>query len=107
MLAQRLGDGQFDLIQRLVLPGGARGYRFERNGTWWLAVWHEDDVLQMPGEVETPVDVVVPLPADVASVDVTAAITQGSTATTQSVAAANSEVTLSLTSVPIFVEATP
>ena len=107
MLAARIGDGRFDAIQRLPLAGGARGYLFARGTAWWIAVWYEDDVLQMPGEVEMAVPVTVPLPVDVAGVRATTAVTVGSTPMTQVLAASGAEVTLPLTSVPVFLEAAP
>lgn len=107
LLAARIGDGAFTAIEPLSLSGGARGYRFERDGTWWICAWREDDVLQLPGESETPENVTLPIPAGTTGVNLLWAVTQSDTPTTDSLAVMGGNITVPLTSTPVFVHPVP
>lgn len=87
------------------LPAGVWAYRIARPAGELVIAWHEDDVLQLPGESETPVSVAIPL----TSKD-RAHVTPASTDIDAPVPPAvehpvvDGAVTLALTSLPMFIE---
>jgi hypothetical protein len=50
LVQDKLGDGDFDVIEPLGELTGLRGYRFERDGVPMWVLWSEDGVLQLPGD---------------------------------------------------------
>ena len=103
LLVEKFGDGRFDNIERIE-TAGVRGYRFVRGSVSSWVIWHEDDVLQLPPAVETPVAVTLPVPDGVASVTVTHALTEPGSALIETVAAESGSIPLELTSTPVFIE---
>jgi hypothetical protein len=96
----------FDSVQKLSLAEpGAWAYRFSRAGSWVLVAWHEDRVLQLPPEVETPVPVSLPIDGAVQA-KVTHTIIEVGQVEPESeiVPIAGGKLVLDLTSVPVFVE---
>lgn len=109
VLVAKVGSGPFDTIESLAVSGaGLRGYRFVRGTRTVLVVWNEDRVLQLPTESETPVAVTLSLPGATSAV-VTSAMTtpEAMTPATTTMTVTGGQLTLSLTSVPVFVEPTP
>lgn len=87
-----------------ALPPGVWAYRVMRPAGELVIAWHEDDVLQLPGEVEAPVTVEIALTSrdrvrvTPASTDVDNPVP---TPTERDVV--DGRVTLELTSVPVFI----
>ena len=103
LVADRIGDGIFGSIAKLSLGNGVWAYRFEDGSGTWYCLWHEDDVLQLIGQVEASVPVTVPLPAGTAQVEIFVAATTPSPPTGTLVPVMGNQITLALDSVPVFV----
>lgn len=85
-----------------------RGYRFVRGTRTLVVAWYEDRVLQLPGAVETPVAVALPLLGATRATVTTAVTTPEQQApAVATVPVTGGVVTLSLTSIPVFVEEAP
>ncbi len=70
-LASRwIGDGT-TVVERIGGTTGVRGYAFERDGAPFWIVWSEDDLVQLPDELESSELWSLPLPAGVTRVGVT------------------------------------
>ena len=106
LLVAKLGDGDFDAVEPLGALEGMRGYRLVRGGDELWAVWHEDGVLRLPGEHESPVPHTFDAPAGATSATVTHAVTDPAAppAVVEQVAVAGGQLQLDLSSVPQFVE---
>ena len=87
------------------LATGVWAYRFRRASGDLVVAWHEDGVLQLPGESETPVSVTIPWTSK-DRVRVTPATTDPDIPEPSTVErpVVGGVVTLELTSVPVFVE---
>ncbi len=101
-----LGDGDFDVRERVGGTTGVRGYYFERAGAPLWVLWAEDNVLQLPGHDEAPTSHTLDV-GELSAVTLTTTPTSdgdGSGAVeTIELPAGSAILTLSLTSVPVFV----
>jgi hypothetical protein len=71
LVADAIGDGRIDAAERIGGNEGARGYRFEREGVSWWALWSEDGLLHLPGDAaEVPVALDLDLPNGTTAVGV-------------------------------------
>ena len=80
-------------------------YRFARPAGELVIAWHEDDVLQLPGEAEVALAVAIPLSSK-DSVAVSRAITDpdATEPLVERLPVVAGTVTVQLTSVPVFIE---
>lgn len=90
------------------LGAGVWAYRIERPGSPILVAWHENDTLELPGVIEAPVAVLLPL-AGATSAKLTRAVTDVSAPapTSSVVGLQGGNVPVQLDATPVFVEATP
>ncbi|MCB9766029.1 MAG: transposase [Alphaproteobacteria bacterium] len=102
LVQQLLGDEPWDTVERIGGTTGLRGYRLERDARTLWVVWSEDGVLQLPGEAESTETLL--LETDAASVTVTVTPTTDGGWASETVAAVDGEVTLTLGEAPVFVE---
>lgn len=92
-------------VARVGAAEGARGYRFERDGVPTWVLWNEDGALHLPEDpAEVPVALTLDLPVGTRTVEVSAAYAGDQDPGTETLSAAADQVTLMLTSVPVFVE---
>lgn len=104
LLMQKLGpaaDGT--LTQIPTEPRSARVYRYDRAGRPLWIVWNEPRTLHLPGEIEMPATVTIPI-----NVGARARLTRVATAppseAVREVPLVEGALTLQLTSVPLFIE---
>lgn len=103
-LASALADAT--AVTRIAdLPSGVWAYRIARPAGELVIAWHEDDVLQLPGERETPVTVTIPLTSKdrVRATPASTDLDQPEPPPTEH-DVVDGQVTLELTSVPVFIE---
>lgn len=102
LLASKI-DG-FASVEKLANLGtGVWAYRFHRGATTVIVAWHEDDVLQLPGESELPVNVTIPM-APASSARLTRVAVDDSPSSAWTIEAEAGNVSLELTSIPILIE---
>ena len=107
LLADKLGDGDFDICCTVGGLDGVRGYKFERAGYALYVLWWEDGVLELPGEVEIPQSYSLPLQCAEDEATVTVAVTEPAApppVPEQVSLEDDCSLYLELTSTPVFIE---